>query len=103
MADWEDRSSYSQGERGTKDPTIWELERDGIRISVHRWHGLSGWFLTCHALALERIQLASEAAAEAKEEAFAVLRLTLEKQMRTLHSLGVIGGFTFHKRPRRAR
>lgn len=71
---WRDATSYSRGGRGTAEPTIWELDVDGLRVVVHRWHGLEGWFLSCHAMGVDKSALAATALESAQNEALIILR-----------------------------
>jgi hypothetical protein len=47
---WKDTTSYRQGERGKVPPIEYEAEVGDARISVHRYLGLPGWFLTVRGL-----------------------------------------------------
>ena len=69
MSDWEDTTSYSRGERDKAEPREWELAFPNIRIKVHRLHGIPGWFLSCHALGVERKDLKCEDLEKAKAKA----------------------------------
>lgn len=73
-ASWTDATSYSRGERGESEPRIWHLELDGLLVIVHRWHGLDGWFVTCHAMGVDKETLAAAALDSAKNEALIILR-----------------------------
>lgn len=61
MTDWTDATSYSRGERGTREPDAWEATIEGIRIWVssgHRYyHGY--WIMHCFSLNIETKQLGS--------------------------------------------
>lgn len=50
MSEWKDASSYSRGQRGTIEPTAWQLEVGYLRIVLHRKHGLdpTQWYGTVH-------------------------------------------------------
>lgn len=70
MIGWKDESSYSRGERGTREPSVWSLDSKAIRLRVHRLHGVEGlWFLSCYGLALENCQLDAIEIEPAKQEA----------------------------------
>jgi len=57
------------GERGTVEPRAWDLDIDGLRVSVHRLHGCDdGWFGSCHALGVERLSLTHERVEAAREQ-----------------------------------
>jgi len=67
--EWVDESSYSRGQRGEVEPSVWELKGAPGRLTVHRYIGLEGWFVTCRDLDLERHELRARGAEEAKQEA----------------------------------
>jgi hypothetical protein len=68
LSKWTDETSYSRGERGTIEPTTWEWNGGGLRAIVHRYHGLGGWFGTCHELRVDRRTLDSVLLDDAQEE-----------------------------------
>lgn len=71
---WKDTSSYSQGERGKVEPTAWDLDLDGLRVTVHRLHLIDGlWFGSCHAMGVERKQLTFAELKDAQVEFLAYL------------------------------
>jgi hypothetical protein len=73
-AAWQDRTSYSRGERGKREPSVWELDLNGLRVTVHRLHGIDDeWFGSCHAMAVDRKQLSSDLT-EAKREFLTYLK-----------------------------
>lgn len=84
---WRDATSYAQGERGVKSPTIWELDLDGLRVSVHRIHGVTDplWFVTCHPMGIDRHQLDSPYLPTACSEALAYL---IQRAERWSYKLG---------------
>lgn len=47
---WKDESGYSHGQRGKVEPSVLTCEADYLTVTVHRLHGLQGWFLNCRAL-----------------------------------------------------
>ena len=51
------------------EPSVWELKGAPGRLTVHRYIGLEGWFVTCRDLDLERHELRARGAEEAKQEA----------------------------------
>jgi hypothetical protein len=62
---WKDATTYSQGARGVAEPRVWALDiGDGIRVVVHRRHGLPGWFVTCYALQINNHALTGDMDAE---------------------------------------
>lgn len=66
--EWKDTTSYSRGERGTVEPRAWEIDLDGLRVTVHRYFDLEGWFGTCHAMGVDRQQLTCERIADAQAQ-----------------------------------
>lgn len=69
--DWKDSTSYARGERGQAVPREWTLDLGGLRVIVHHIHGLSDetWFVSCHAMGIERHELNNANAALACTEA----------------------------------
>lgn len=58
MSEWKDSTSYSRGERGSTEPRAWDLDLDGLRVTVHRIHRIDGlWFGTCYAMGITDKQL----------------------------------------------
>ena len=49
---WKDVTSYQRGAK--KEPNAWECWADWLRITVHRMHGLDGWFLSARYLIDQR-------------------------------------------------
>lgn len=76
MSEWKDKSSYSRGERAATVPSIWELDLDGLRVSVHRLHGCGDdlWFGSCYTMGVERKQLDAADIDLAQREFVAYLR-----------------------------
>jgi hypothetical protein len=64
---WEDATSYSRGERGKVEARAWRIPALGL--TVHRWQGLPGWFMTSHLDGLDKRELEAETAHDAKREA----------------------------------
>jgi len=78
---WRDASSYSRGERGTVEPTAWEIVSASpgrMRVCVHRVHRLEGWFVTCHELRIDRRELGDVTLDEAKMSALKLVAQTLD-------------------------
>ena len=87
MPDWRDSSSYSQGSRGTREPTAWTCGAFPYEVTVHRLHGVpDAWFASASGLGIEVRDLGTEDLEEAmrralelvREEAGAWLRLASE-------------------------
>lgn len=83
---WKDTSSYSRGERGTVEPTCWELYTGEMRIRVHRSRSLDGWFLSVPRLQIECAALATSSVEDARAEAIRRVRALLEKMSASLPS-----------------
>lgn len=88
---WKDTTSYSRGERDTVEPRQWELDLGGLRVCVHRYHGLdgwfgTGWFGTCHAMGVERQQLDSTTPADAQQELLGYLKSRTERWVAKLNA-----------------
>jgi hypothetical protein len=64
--EWKDATGYNRGERGTVEPRAWEMDLEGLRVSVHRFHGCDGWFGSCHAMGVDRLSLTCEEIADAR-------------------------------------
>ncbi len=67
--EWEDITSYSRGERGQVEPSVWRLGEHRTGIVVYRFLGEPGWFLSCLALDIRRVQLGQSELEFAKIEA----------------------------------
>ena len=65
---WKDQTSYSQNEKD-RTPRVLTLEADNIRISVHRYIGLDGWFLSTRPDMFDKSTLVSTNIEDAKIEA----------------------------------
>lgn len=51
MSEWKTPRSLKEGA---------EIELDGMRITIHRLHGVAGlWFGTCHAMGVDRQELSA--------------------------------------------
>lgn len=60
MKQWKDTTSYPRGERGSVEPRILDLDLDGLRVTVHRIHGIDDqWFGTCRAMGVKDRELTS--------------------------------------------
>lgn len=81
-AQWEDISSYSQGERRGSAPKSWELRTSAdLRIVVTRRFGLEGWYLLSEGFDCRQL---NDDVEEAKLEA---IRLVRERLVHMLDSL----------------
>lgn len=79
--DWEDKTSYSQGEL---EPRVWEVRFGDLRGVVHRIHLCDGWFLSCSQLGLDQraLEVLTDTAEEAKRVGAVRLTAELEKRIR---------------------
>lgn len=84
---WKDATSYSRDERGRVDPNAWELVVSDLRIVVHRWHGLEGWYGSCRDLGVEKMALAATVAESAQNEFLVVCRRLCERRAKALAAL----------------
>lgn len=55
--EWKDATTYSQGQRGAKEPTSWEVGsgRVSVWVSKGHLHHPDEWVVTCHALGMEAV------------------------------------------------
>lgn len=89
--EWKDATSYGQdARRGVTEPRIWEARFDSIRMSVHRVHGLDGWYLSCHQLGIDCSQLAVPTDTADEAQRVGAARLTVELEERIASYRGVI-------------
>lgn len=67
MPAWKDVTWYRQGERGTKEPSVWEVTTEGIRLVVTKGHIArpDEWVMHCHALGIDTRSLELPASVEA--------------------------------------
>jgi hypothetical protein len=84
VPEWKDVTTYSQGEK-ERIPRIWEVRFGRARLSVHRVHGIDGWYATC--LFWDRKSLQSDTVDEAKREAVKLLETELETALNELIEL----------------
>lgn len=88
MTEWKDATSYSRGERGTKEPSVMEMDLDGLRVSVHRLHGVEGlWFGSCYVMGVERHQLDSKDFDTAAQEFLGYLEGRAQRWVSKLNSV----------------
>ena len=95
MADpaWKDVTGYGHGERGTAEPRAWELDLAGLRVTVHRLHGLPGWYGTCHAMGVKDANLCANNATDAQPEFLGYLhKRSLRWAEKLAAALGAKGG-----------
>lgn len=76
---WTDTTGYARGQQGKKEPTEWTLKSGDLSISVHRYLGLPGWFVSCYQLNIDRKKLQSEDLKHAQVEALTILLDTVRK------------------------
>lgn len=55
--EWKDATTYSKGQRGTKEPTAWEVGSGHINVWVSKGHihHPGEWVVTCHVLGMEAV------------------------------------------------
>lgn len=84
---WTDETGYSQTEKPPRVPRVWRAKVPGMKISVHRYHGLQGWYLTCLDLDIELQALKPEDVAQARIQASAMIQVALEKRIKAYQSV----------------
>lgn len=94
--EWEDATSYRQGERGKKSPTSWETEISGLRIWVSKDHIYypDDWVMSCPGLDLREVRVGPQAALtdeNAKSESLILARASLKKKCDFF--AGLLGAF----------
>lgn len=84
---WEDTTSYSQGERGTREPDSWSLVGDVIRLNVHKSRHYGGrWIATSQAAQLYDHRLEASNAEEAQREGIVAVRRAFEEALAKIDS-----------------
>jgi hypothetical protein len=81
---WTDQTSYSYmagRRRGEIEPRTWELlVAKDLRIAVTRIHGVEGlWFLKCHDVHIDELQLAAVSLEAAQAEALRTVAERVER------------------------
>jgi hypothetical protein len=81
---WQYISSRSRGETGGQRST--EAKAGWLSIVVTRYHGLDPdrWFLRCHDIGIDLLQLAPRDLAGAQAEALEIVRQRLDQAMNAL-------------------
>lgn len=57
----------------------------GMTISIHRYNGLEGWFLSCRDLGIETMELKSEGLIQAVKESREILKKTVDKMQENIN------------------
>lgn len=68
MLTWKDATSFSRDETD-RTPRVYEARADRFRLVIHRWHGIPGWFFTCHPGLFDKHPLEAETPSELFREA----------------------------------
>lgn len=89
---WKDTSSYSRGEHGVAEPSVWTAEGLPVRIVVHRFVGHEGWFFSVREMMIEKRQLATTDIENAKAEALARTLTQLESWVKTIKKASELPG-----------
>jgi hypothetical protein len=71
--EWNDATSYARGQRGIAEPNTLETRVGPVTLTVHRFHGLQGWFASTRPVIFDRKPLDSTDLENAKQEAVAGL------------------------------
>ena len=68
----------------------WHLDNDEelLKVYIHRWMGLPGWFLTCHAVRLEKAELEARNSVQAQNMAIRIVRGRLKDMLQSLPEEG---------------
>jgi hypothetical protein len=78
--EWKDATSYSRGDRGKVEPSVWEVESDGLRVALHRWVAVADkWFVTCYDLKIDKQPLSSKHMKVAAKEALSLVKETAKE------------------------
>lgn len=80
LAEWKDTTSYSQSEPANKRvPREWTHQTKHIRVVIHHLHGYDPevWFMSCHELDRERVELKCRDVTKAQMEALGLIRVRL--------------------------
>lgn len=89
MIEWTDVSSYSQGERGKKEPTAWTCKVGGLKIVVVKAHVYNPdrWSLKCDPwFDVKDLDLPTwVSAAEAQKEALKWVQHKLQKSLEPIN------------------
>ena len=83
---WKDVSSWSRGETDRAEPKTWEARIGMFRLAVHRHihYPPDTWLASCQPDVLDKLELSSKKADEAKREAVAKLRAICENALRAI-------------------
>jgi hypothetical protein len=79
MVQWKDTTSYSYTDK-ERIPRIWEATIGSIRLSVHRYVGLDGWYLSTNPDICTTRGLHSKTHEEAKQEAIRLMIIWAREQ-----------------------
>lgn len=85
---WRDETSYSKCDN-VKTPRVWVIGDSGAKVTVHRWVGLEGWFLTSGALGLDKYALQTLDVEDAKRKALVICSARLANQVAAFAKIGV--------------
>lgn len=59
--------------------SIFRAKAGTMEITIHKYMGCEGWFLTCHDLGIEAMELKSESLIQATKESGEILKKTIAK------------------------
>lgn len=65
--------------------SIYRAEIGGMTISIHRYNGFEGWFLSCRNLGIETMELKSEGLIQAVKESREILKKTVDKMQENIN------------------
>lgn len=65
--------------------SVFQTKIGTIQISIHRYRGCEGWFLTCRDLGIETMELKSEGLMSAVDESREILKKTVDKIQKNIN------------------
>lgn len=88
MVQWKDATSYSYNDK-ERVPRIWETTIGAIRLSVHRYIGLDGWYLSTNPDICSTRTLKGETHEQAKQEAILLMLKWSREQVSALEKANI--------------
>ena len=73
--EWKDATSYSQGQRGKKEPTAWSVKSGqvGIYVTCGHIYYPSEWIMSCYAIGLKEVRLMVDTKEDAQKKAIEIV------------------------------
>ena len=66
--------------------SVFQTKIGTIQISIHRYKGCEGWFLTCRDLGIETMELKSEGLMSEVNESREILKKTVDKIQKNINT-----------------